>query len=63
MTIYRFTAVLTNRPFVRTLKGSVKVIGDAADALGVVRDILKQEGDLKQGTSLKITISPSRKKA
>jgi hypothetical protein len=64
MTTYRFTATLTKRPFIRTYKGSVKMMGNALDAFGVVRQIIleKDDGILDDGTSVKITISPSRKK-
>ena len=65
MNTYRFTATLTKRPFARTFKGSVKIIGNAIDAFGVVRELIleKDDGILEDGTSMKITITPSRKKS
>lgn len=57
-------AVITRRPFTRLLKGSVKVLGTALDAHEVVsKIILEKEGSIEQGTSLKISITPSRKKS
>lgn len=65
MKVYRFTATLTKRPFTRTYKGSVRVLGNALDALLFARQLIqeKEDGVLDDGTSLKITISPSRKSA
>jgi hypothetical protein len=65
MTTYRFTATLTKRPFSQTVKGKVKVIGNALDAIGVIRELIleKDDGILEDGTSVKITITPSLKKS
>lgn len=63
MTTYRFTATFTKRPFSQTAKGSIKVIGGPLDALREVHGILKLDDELLDGTSIKITITPSRKKA
>ena len=62
ITIYRFTAILTKRPFSQTYKGTVRVTGNAFDAYLVIREIiLEKHGDPDDGTSIKITISPTRK--
>ena len=65
MITYRFTAILTKRPYERKLKGTVKALGNGIDALGVVRQIIekKAEGLVNDATTIKITISPTRKKS
>lgn len=61
MTTYRFTATLTKRPYVRTIKGKVGACSAATDAMDVIRKIIA--GEVEPETSVKITISPSRKKS
>ena len=64
MTIYRFTATITKRPYSQKLKGTVKVIGTTLDAFKVVSEIIRESAGLSdKDASVKITISPTSKKA
>lgn len=64
MTIYRFTATITKRPYSQNLKGTVKVIGTTLDAFKVVSEIIRESAGLSdKDASVKITISPTSKKA
>jgi hypothetical protein len=61
---YRFTATLNRKHGARIFKGTADGCRDMADGFYVVSHILKSNLAFEESvTSLKITITPSRKKS
>lgn len=64
MTTYRFTATLNRKQGARVFKGTAEGCPSMSEACYVIRQILiEHEAFQPDVTSLKVTISPSRKKA
>lgn len=64
MMTYRFTATLNRKHGARVFKGTAEGCPSMSEALYVIRQILLEHKAFEPSvTSLKITISPSRKKS
>ena len=61
-TNYRFSCTTVRDVFQRKMHGTIDGARDLKDALHVIGDLLKEAGEIEHADSLKITISPIRRK-
>jgi hypothetical protein len=59
---YRFSVITVRDVFHRHMKGTIDGARNLKDALHVVGDLLKEAGEIEHADSLKLTISPIRRK-